>query len=68
MIGYFVMSLPANGSVRFPDSTTMYNLSKKALFLIFTLFAVYFTLFVLAFLKMKQGYGLYSSKFLVEEI
>lgn len=26
MIGYFVMSLPANGSVRFPDSTTSLKL------------------------------------------
>jgi hypothetical protein len=40
----------------------------QSIFLYFTLFAVYFTLFVLAFFKMKQGYGPYSSKFLVQEI
>ena len=40
----------------------------ERLFLYFTFFAVYFTLFVLDFFKMKPGYGPYSSKFLVQEI
>ena len=54
--------------VKVKKSKKVHKNMKKHFFLYVTLFAVYFTLFVLAFFKMKQGYGLYSSKFLVQEI